>query len=54
MIRLYGIFRSMTLCSRWHEAQLHELARGIIDEHQQGAGLGAILETAVLAAVDLH
>ena len=37
-----------------HEAQLHEPARGIVDEHQQGAGIGAVLEPAMVRAVDLH
>ena len=37
-----------------HEAQLHQLARGIVDEYQQGARLTAVLEPSVIAAVDLH
>ena len=36
-----------------HEAQLHELAGGIVDEDQQSAGLTTVFEPAVLAAVDL-
>jgi hypothetical protein len=36
-----------------HEAKLHQLTRGIVDEDQQGAGRAPILEPAVLAAVDL-
>src|SRR5690349_24466561 len=38
---------------RRHEAQLHEPAGRVVDEDQQGARVGAILEPAVLAAVDL-
>ena len=38
---------------RGHEAQLHEPAGGIVDEDEQRAGLGAVLEPAMLAAVDL-
>ena len=38
---------------RRHEAQLHQSAGRIVDEHEQGAGIGAILEPAMLAAVDL-
>ena len=38
----------------WNEAQLHQPARRIVDEHQQRAGLATVLEPAVLAAVDLH
>ena len=37
-----------------HKARLHQLARGIIHEDQQGAGLGTILEPVVFAPVDLH
>lgn len=37
-----------------HEAQLHQPTCGIVHEHQQGAGLEAVLEPAVFAAVDLH
>ena len=36
-----------------NEAQLHELARSVIDEDQQGAGICPVLEPAVLAAIDL-
>lgn len=36
------------------KAQLHQAARGIVDEDQQRAGLTATLEPAMLAAVDLH
>ena len=36
-----------------HEAQLHEPARRVIDEDQQRAGLAAVLEPAVLTAIDL-
>ena len=39
---------------RRHEAQLHQPAGRIVDEDEQGARVGAILEPAVLAAVDLH
>ena len=39
---------------RGHEAQLHQPAGRIVDEHQQAAWLGTILEPAMLAAVDLH
>ena len=38
----------------WYEAELHQLACGVVDEDQQRAGLAALLEPAVLAAVDLH
>ena len=38
---------------RGHEAQLHEPAGSIVDEDEQRAGLGAVLEPAMLAAVDL-
>src|ERR687894_782004 len=38
---------------RGHEAQLHQPAGGIIDEDEQRAGVGAILEPALRAAVDL-
>lgn len=37
-----------------HKAQLHQLARRIIDEHQQRARRSAILEPAMLRPVDLH
>ena len=37
-----------------YEAQLYELARGIIHEHGQRAGLGTILQPAVLRTVALH
>ncbi len=36
-----------------HEAQLHQLAGGVVDEDQQRAGLAALLEPAMVAAVDL-
>ena len=36
-----------------HEAKLHQLTRGIVDEDQQGARCAPIFEPAVLAAVDL-
>jgi hypothetical protein len=36
-----------------NEAQLHQLARGVVDEDQQRAGLAALLERAMIAAVDL-
>jgi hypothetical protein len=36
-----------------HEAKLHQLTRGIVDEDQQGARCAPILEPAVLTAVDL-
>ena len=39
---------------RAHEAQLHQPAGRIVDEDEQRAGVGAILEPAMLAAVDLH
>src|SRR5829696_9113021 len=39
---------------RRHEAQLHEPAGRIVDEDEQRARVGAILEPAMLAAVDLH
>ena len=45
--------RNNCLCSRWNELQLHQLARGVVHEHQQGAGLGTILKPALLRAVDL-
>lgn len=35
------------------EARLHQGARGVVDEDQQRAGRGAVLEPAVLGAVDL-
>src|SRR5215210_8149803 len=38
---------------RGYEAQLHQPAGGIVDEDEQRAGVGAVLEPAVLAAVDL-
>src|ERR687894_113416 len=38
---------------RGHEAQLHQPAGCIIDEDEQRAGVGAVLEPAMLAAVDL-
>ena len=37
-----------------HEAKLHQLTCGIVDEDQQGARCAPILESAVLAAVDLY
>jgi hypothetical protein len=36
-----------------NEAQLHQLACGVVDEDQQRAGLAALLEPAMIAAVDL-
>ena len=36
------------------EAELHQPSRRIIDEDEQGARSGPVLEPAVLAAVDLH
>jgi hypothetical protein len=36
-----------------NEAQLHEPAGCVIDEDQQRAGLAAVLEPTMLAAVDL-
>jgi hypothetical protein len=36
-----------------HEAQLHQLAGGVVDEDQQRARLASLLEPAVIAAVDL-
>jgi len=33
--------------------QMYELAGGIIHKHQQSTGLGTVLESAVLATVDL-
>ena len=38
---------------RGHEPQLHELAGRIVDEDEQRAGVGTILEPAMLAAIDL-
>src|SRR5918998_1721261 len=38
---------------RWHKAQRHQAAGGIVHEHQKRAGWAAILEPAVLAAIDL-
>ena len=37
-----------------HEVQVHDPAGGVVDEHQQCAGRPAVLEPAVLRAVDLH
>ncbi len=37
-----------------NEAQLHQPACSVVDEHQQRAGLAAALEPAVIAAVDLN
>src|ERR1700736_955387 len=37
----------------WHEAKLHQLAGRVVDEHEECAGLAAVLEPAVIAAVDL-
>src|SRR3712207_8449722 len=39
---------------RRHEEQPHEPAGGVVDEDEERARVGAILEPAVLAAVDLH
>ena len=36
-----------------HEAQLHELACGIIDEDRQRTGLATLLEPAMIAPIDL-
>jgi hypothetical protein len=36
-----------------HESQLHQLARCVIDEDQQRAGLAALLEPAMIATIDL-
>ncbi len=36
-----------------YEAQLHQLARRIVDEHQKRACCAALLEPAVIAVVDL-
>ena len=36
-----------------HGPQLHELAGGVVDEHQQGAGLAALLKPAMVAPIDL-
>ena len=36
-----------------HEAELHQLAGRIVDEHEQRARLATLLEPAVVAAVDL-
>ncbi len=38
---------------RRHKAQRHQAAGGIVHEHQKRAGRAAILEPAVLAAIDL-
>ena len=37
-----------------YEVQVHDPAGGVIDEHQQCTGRPAVLEPAVLRAVDLH
>jgi hypothetical protein len=36
-----------------NEAQLHQLARGVIDEDQQRTGLASLLKPAVITSVDL-
>jgi hypothetical protein len=36
-----------------HESQLHELAGGVVDEHQQGAGIAALLKPAMVTPIDL-
>jgi hypothetical protein len=36
-----------------HEAQLHELVCGVIDEGQQRTGLATLLEPAMIAPIDL-
>src|SRR5882672_1828805 len=36
-----------------NESQLHQLARGVVDKDQQGARLTALLEPAMIAAIDL-
>jgi len=36
-----------------HEAQLHQLTCSVIDEDQQCTGLAALLEPAMVAAIDL-
>jgi hypothetical protein len=38
---------------RAHEAQLHQLARRIVDEHQQRTRIAAILEPAMLGAIGI-
>src|SRR5215218_3999139 len=38
----------------WHEAQVHETARRVVDEHQERARRAAVLEPPMLGAVDLH
>src|SRR3954465_10646580 len=38
----------------WHEAQVHETARRVVDEHQERALRAAVLEPPMLGAVDLH
>ena len=38
----------------WYEAQLHQLACRVIDEDQQRAGIGAVFEPPMIAAVHLH
>jgi hypothetical protein len=44
----------LSLCAfAANKAQLHQFARSTIDEYQQGAGLGTIFESAMLAAIDL-
>lgn len=39
---------------RAHEAQLHQLARRVVDEDQERAGITAILDSAGFRSVDLH
>jgi hypothetical protein len=36
-----------------HEAQLHELACGVIDEDRQRTGIATLLEPAMIAPIDL-
>jgi hypothetical protein len=37
-----------------HEPQLHELAGGVVDEHQQGARIAALLKPAMVTPIDLN
>jgi hypothetical protein len=44
--------REGRLCRR--EVQLHESARGVVDEDEQDARWGSAFERGVVAAIDLH
>ena len=46
--------RYKPLCSRLERSEAAQLAGRILEEDEERAGIGAVFEPAVIAAVDLH